>query len=65
MEKVKLDFGSVWLDLSTDEISRKFEQVIWTSSLSLGDDNYNSADVSDDVIIGCHNYVSWRTLKSQ
>ena len=51
-EKLKLDFGSIWLDLSTDKVSRQFEQVIWTFSLSLlGDVKDNSADFSDDVII--------------
>ena len=50
-EKLKIDFGLVELDLSTDEVSRQYEQVIWTFNLSLVGDKDNSADVSDFVII--------------
>ena len=44
-EKLKIDFGSILLDLSTHKVSRQFEQVILTS-LSLEDDKDNIADVS-------------------
>ena len=33
-KKTKIDSGLIYLDLSTDEVLRQFEQVIWTYSLS-------------------------------
>ena len=46
-EKLKIDSGLIYQDLSTDEVSRQSEQVIWTFSFSLVGCKDNSADIND------------------